>query len=80
MMPASERRTAEELLDDRAGLALANAAWKEGASTMLRSVNGHDHGPWSPPVSPYSAPLLNRIAADRARAVAAPEPIESNPS
>ena len=56
---------ADELIETRAGLALANAAWSEGASTMLRSVNEHnDHEPWTRPVSPYSQPLLARIKSE----------------
>lgn len=52
---------AEGLLATRAGLALANAAWQEGASAVLRATNEHTDGPWSSPVSPYSAPLLALI-------------------
>lgn len=55
----------DDLIETREGLALANAAWKEGASAMLRAVNEHESGPWVKPVSPYSAPLLRRIATDR---------------
>lgn len=54
-----------DLLDTRAGLALANMAWGEGASTMLRSVNDHTEGPWTKPTNPYSAAHLARIQAER---------------
>jgi hypothetical protein len=55
--PTAEKALrAEDLLDTRAGLALANAAWREGASAMLRSVNEHKLGPWQKPASPYSVP------------------------
>lgn len=64
-LATQEPTDAESLLDTDAGLALANAAWKEGASMMLRSVNYHEDGPWEKPESPYSAPLLARIAARR---------------
>ncbi|KTR79136.1 hypothetical protein NS234_01840 [Microbacterium oxydans] len=62
--------SADDLIATRVGLALANTAWQEGASTMLRSVNEHDEGkpgdrkPWSAPVSPYSAPLLARMKTE----------------
>lgn len=46
----------EQLLDTRAGLALASAAWSEGAGAMLRACNAE--GVWAHPVNPYSAPLL----------------------
>ena len=66
--PQSEPTDMEGLLDTRAGLALANAAWTEGASAILRSVNAHVTGPWSKPVSPYSSALLEWIMSDRAAA------------
>lgn len=50
---------AEDLLESDAGLALANAAWGEGAAAWRRY--SFVEGPASPPVSPYSAPLLRRI-------------------
>ncbi len=50
---------AEDLLESDAGLALANAAWREGAAAWRRY--SFVEGPASPPVSPYSAPLLRRI-------------------
>jgi len=61
----------DDLIATRAGLALANAAWHEGASATLRSVNEHDDDasspgmPWSKPISPYSGPLLARIREDK---------------
>lgn len=54
---------AEDLLDTKAGMALANSAWQEGASAMLRSINQHTSGPWQKPTSPYSAPLLRMLNA-----------------
>ena len=48
--------TVEELLDTRAGLALAKAAWSEGSGAMLRAVNAS--GLWRKPENPYSPPLL----------------------
>lgn len=49
----------ERLLDTRAGMALANAAWSEGAGAMLRACNAD--GTWRHPDNPYSAPLLAAI-------------------
>lgn len=48
--------TMEELLDTRAGLALAHTAWSEGSGAMLRAVN--ESGLWRKPENPYSPPLL----------------------
>lgn len=54
--------TVESLLDTKAGLALANTAWQEGAATMLMACNDSSPGvPWEKPRSPYSAPLLRMI-------------------
>jgi len=47
----------EALLNSRAGLALLAEAWREGASTMLRSTNAHEDGPWAKPENPYSKAL-----------------------
>lgn len=52
----------ESLLDTKAGLTLASAAWQEGASGMLKSVNQHESGPWSKPTNPYSEPLLAALS------------------
>lgn len=58
--------TAEELLDTREGLALANAAFGEGMSAGIRACNESLEGePFVKPVSPYSAPLLALIKADK---------------
>lgn len=66
---AHEEPSAEELLDTRAGLALANAAWGEGAAHWKRAQEVQDAGEgWHKPVSPYSAPLLARIKAEREQA------------
>lgn len=52
----------EDLLDTRAGLALANAAYSEGAADMLKACNRAGPGQvFNKPVSPYSAPLLKMI-------------------
>lgn len=58
--------TAEELGTTRAGLALANQAFKEGLSAGISACNasGPDR-PFVKPDSPYSAPLLAMIKADR---------------
>ena len=56
----------EDLLDTRAGLALAHTAWSEGAGSMLQAVNEHESGPWVKPENPYSAPLLSAIREDAA--------------
>lgn len=53
--------SAEDLLDSDAGLALANAAWNEGARDWKRYANGAQPAP--KPFSPYSIPLLKRINA-----------------
>ncbi|MGH3651575.1 hypothetical protein [Glutamicibacter sp.] len=56
----------EELITTRAGLALANAAFNEGLSAGIRACNESLEGePFVKPVSPYSAPLLAMIKADR---------------
>lgn len=56
----------EELVTTRVGLALANAAFKEGLSAGIRACNESLEGePFVKPVSPYSAPLLAMIKADR---------------
>jgi hypothetical protein len=54
-----EASAMENLLDTRAGMALANAAWHEGASSAIRYCNDDDAV--TKPVSPYSAPLLAMI-------------------
>lgn len=54
--------TTEGLAETRVGLAMANAAWQEGASAMLAACNAHEPGAvWTKPVSPYSVPLLHII-------------------
>lgn len=59
--------TTESLLDTREGLALANTAYKEGASDMLHACNDSGEGvPFIKPASPYSAPLLKMIKAAEA--------------
>lgn len=59
----------EELVMTRAGLALANTAFEEGLSAGIRACNATDDGaPFKKPVSPYSAPLLAIIKADRPEA------------
>ena len=62
-----------DLLDTRAGLALANAAWQEGAAAMDQAhrdiekdrARGVPYPIFYKPVSPYSAPLLRRITEDK---------------
>lgn len=54
--------TAEDLLDTRAGLALANGAFKEGMSAVFKAyAEAGETGVFTKPVSPYSAPLLRII-------------------
>lgn len=61
-----EVNSVEELVTTRVGLALANAAFKEGLSAGIRACNESLEGePFVKPVSPYSAPLLAMIKADR---------------
>lgn len=55
--------SAEDLLATDAGLALANAAWQEGAAARYRYEQMDFTG--DRPDSPYSAPLLARIKARR---------------
>lgn len=62
-----------DLIATRAGLALANAAWQEGAAAMDQAhrdiekdrARGVPYPIFYKPVSPYSAPLLRRIAEDK---------------
>jgi len=64
--PANPKPTAEDLLDTRAGLALANEAYRGGLSAGIRACNESLEGePFVKPVSPYSAPLLALIKADK---------------
>lgn len=58
--------SAEKLTTTRAGLALANAAFKEGMSAGIKACNEAREGePFVKPVSPYSAPLLALIKANQ---------------
>lgn len=58
--------TIESLADTRLGLALASQAFKEGVSAGIRACNESLEGePFVKPVSPYSAPLLAMIKADK---------------
>lgn len=65
-----------DLLDTRAGLALANTARKEGAAAMDQAhrdiekdrARGVPYPIFYKPGSPYSAPLLRRIAEDKEEA------------
>ena len=58
--------TPDELLDTRAGLALANSAWCEGARAWkLAEAEAERTGTWVTPRSPYSAPLCALITQDR---------------
>ncbi|WP_121866157.1 hypothetical protein [Glutamicibacter nicotianae] len=61
-----EVNSVEELVTTRTGLALANQAFKEGLRAGIRACNasGPDK-PFTKPESPYSAPLLAMIKADR---------------
>lgn len=64
--PANPQPTFEGLLDTRAGLSLANAAYHEGLGDAIRACNDSLEGePFVRPVSPYSAPLLAMIKADK---------------
>lgn len=56
----------EDLVTTRTGLALANTAFNEGMSAGIRACYESASGkPFIKPVSPYSAPLLAMIKADR---------------
>lgn len=61
--PALDGLALNDMLDTIAGLTLANGAWSEGAGAMYRSIMSAGGGEWSRPASPYSAPLLARMAA-----------------
>lgn len=64
--PVEAKPTAEDLLDARAGLALANKTFQEGMSAGIRACNDSLEGePFVKPISPYSAPLLALIKADK---------------
>lgn len=64
--PVEAKQTAEDLVETRHGLALANQAFKEGLSAGIRACNESLEGePFVKPVSPYSAPLLAMIKADK---------------
>jgi hypothetical protein len=61
---------AEDLLDTRAGLALANAAFGEGLSAGIKACNeAEGKQPFVKPESPYSAPLLAMVKAGHDRAL-----------
>jgi hypothetical protein len=64
LLDAHPAPTMETLLDTRAGMLLANTAWQGGAATMLRSVNGHESGPWEYPENPYNAWRAHHVDAD----------------
>lgn len=64
--PVEAKPNAEDLLDTRAGLALANHAFQEGLGDGIRACNDSLEGePFVKPISPYSAPLLALIKADK---------------
>lgn len=63
---SAERVTAEDLLDTLEGLALANASFNEGAGAGVTACTESAEGePFVKPTSPYSAPLLALINANK---------------
>lgn len=59
-------KTVDDLLDTRAGLALASGAFAEGMGAAINACNESLEGdPFVRPLNPYSAALLAMIKADR---------------
>lgn len=52
----------DQLLDTRAGLVIASAAFHEGVSATLKAVESSEEtGIYKNPVDPYSSALLKKI-------------------